>query len=327
MNVINNETNKDKKIFDKDLLLSNLSMTDDIEDIDNIPKGDMPGDKIKIGKDHIKKAQVILPKLLEILIPILNEHPKQKAVIAVCGGSGVGKSETASLLSYYLNKMDISSYTLSGDNYPHRIPKYNDAERLRIFRQSGIRGLISHGEYCGNRHEILMELQKSDQDSNPEHVKTHPWLSIYQYSGRNGLKGYLGTPNEINFSEINNIISQFKNGVDKIHLKRMGREETELWYEAVDFSEKNVMIIEWTHSNNDNLQGVDIPILLNSTPEETLEHRKARNRDGAVDSPFTTMVLEIEQGLLISQASKAKLIVTKNGSLLSYDDFIKVMSK
>ncbi len=105
----------------------------------------------------------------------------------------------------------------------------------------------------------------------------------------------------------------------------MGREETELWYDLVDFSDKNVIIIEWTHGNNHNLQGVDIPILLNSTPRETLEHRRSRNRDGATDSSFTTMVLEIEQDMLISQAPNAKLILSKSGEILSYDDFVRLM--
>lgn len=302
-----------------------LSTIYEIEDITDIPKGDMPEDRISIGPDHIRKAQIILSKLLEMLLPILDERLSKRAVIAVCGGSGVGKSEIASLLSYYLNKLDLGSYTLSGDNYPHRIPKYNDAERLRIFREWGIRGLVACGEYIDNRHQILMKLQKENQDSNPECIKEYPWLAVYQQAGRNGLKNYLGTAEEINFDELTDIISQFKNGSDKIYLKRMGREESELWYDAVNFHEKNVMIIEWTHSNNDNLLGVDIPILLNSTPKETLEHRKARNRDGAVDSPFTAMVLEIEQKLLLSQAPKAKLIVAKNGDILTYDELIKMM--
>ncbi|HPU63363.1 MAG TPA: adenylylsulfate kinase [Mobilitalea sp.] len=327
MNFKNNETDRLNKIFDLELILNNLSGIYNIDDTENIPKGDMPGDKIKIGEDHIKKAQIILPRLLKMLIPILNEHPNKRAVVAVCGGSGVGKSEIASLLSYYLNKMSIGSYTLSGDNYPHRIPKYNDAERLRVFRQWGLKGLIAGGEYIGDRPQVLMELQKDNQDSNPELVNKYPWLAIYQRAGRSGLKNYLGTSNEINFDEISDIISQFKNGADSIYLRRMGREESELWYEAVDFRDKNVIIIEWTHSNNDNLLGVDIPVLLNSTPQETLEHRRARNRDGAVDSPFTMMVLEIEQNLLISQAAKAKLIVSKSGDILSYEDFINVMVK
>ena len=298
---------------------------EDIQDTDSIPKGDMPGDKIKIGSQHIQKAQIIFLKLLELLIPAFDKNPYQRAVVVVCGGSGVGKSEIASLISYYLNRMGLGSYILSGDNYPHRIPKYNNAERLRIFRKSGIEGLISHGQYIEGRHAILKEIQESGNDSNPDYVNRYPWLSFYQSAGRSGLKNYLGTINEIDFKELTGIISQFKNGESRIFLKRMGREETELWYDPVDFSDKNIMIIEWTHGNNHNLQGVDIPIMLNSTPRETLEHRRSRNRDGATDSPFITMVLEIEQEMLISQAPKAKLIMSKSGEILAYRDFVKIM--
>ena len=296
-----------------------------IQNLDSIPKGDMPGDKIEIGPLHIQKAQILFPKLLELLIPAFDGNPYQRVAVVVCGGSGVGKSEIASLVSYYLNLIGIGSYTLSGDNYPHRIPKYNDAERLRIFRKSGIDGLISHGQYFDGRHFQLKEIQESGNDSNPAYVNRYPWLSIYQNAGRDGLRNYLGTANEIDFKELTGIISRFKNGESRIFLKRMGREGTELWYDPVDFSDKNVMIIEWTHGNNHNLQGVDIPILLNSTPQETLEHRRSRNRDGAADSPFTTMILEIEQGMLISQAPKAKLILSKNCEILSYSDFVRLM--
>lgn len=296
-----------------------------IQDVNGIPKGDMPGDKVMISSNHISKAESIFPKLLELLLPMLNEHPQQRAVISVCGGSGVGKSEIASLLSYYIDHMGLGCYTLSGDNYPHRIPKYNDAERLRIYRQSGIRGLISHGQYIEGRYAILKELQENGNDANPDYINNYPWLSIYQRAGRSGLMNYLGTMNEIDFNELSGIISQFKNGAARIFLKRMGREETELWYDCMDFTDKNVIIIEWTHGNSYNLQGVDIPILLNSTPQETLEHRRSRNRDGGTDSPFTSMVLGIEQDMLISQASKARLIVSKSGENISYNDYIRIM--
>ena len=294
---------------------------EDITDMESIPKGDMPGDKVKISPQHLQKAQVIFPKLLDLLLPILDENPYHRAVVVVCGGSGVGKSEIASLISYYLNHMGLGSYTLSGDNYPHRIPKFNDAERLRIFRKSGIDGLISNGQYLEERHVILKELQESGNDSSRDLVSRYSWLSVYQNAGRNGLRNYLGTTNEIDFNELTGIISGFKNGESRIFLKRMGREETELWYDRVDFSDKNVMIIEWTHGNNHNLQGVDIPILLNSTPRETLEHRRSRNRDGSTDTPFTTMVLEIEQGMLISQAPQAKLIISKSNEILDLPGF------
>jgi hypothetical protein len=296
-----------------------------ILDASLIPCGDMPGDKVAINPGHIAKAEVIFPRLLDLLLPVLRDQPCRRAVVAVCGGSGVGKSEIASLLTYYLNSMGVGSYTLSGDNYPHRIPRFNDAERLRIFRRAAVRGLLAHGQYTGERRQIVKDLQSSGDDYNPAQTAKYPWLACYQHEGRSGLKGYLGTPREIDFTEISAIIAQFKNGAASLCLKRMGREETDLWYDTVDFSRKHVLIIEWTHGNNDNIQGVDIPILLNSTPQETLEHRKARNRDGAADSPFTTLVLSIEQDLLVSQAAKAKLIVAKSGDILSYADYMHSM--
>jgi hypothetical protein len=105
----------------------------------------------------------------------------------------------------------------------------------------------------------------------------------------------------------------------------MGRVPSALWYDEVDFSGISILIIEWTHGNSDNYTGVDIPILLNSTPEETLAHRRSRNRDGSVDSPFTTMVLNMEQDMLKNQAHKAKIILTKSGEIISYDTFKEIM--
>lgn len=296
----------------------------EILDTDAVPTGDMPGDKVKIGPEHIQKSRVIFPPLLDLLIPVLESNPSERAVVAVCGGSGVGKSEVASLISLYLNRIGVGSYTLSGDNYPHRIPKYNDAERLRVFRRSAIAGLIAHGLYAEDKQAVLKSLMASGEDSKTEHTATYPWLAIYQAAGRNGLKNYLGTNNEIDFRELSGIIADFKNGAPSIFLKRMGRQETELWYDRVDFREKNVLVIEWTHGNNNNLVGTDIPVLLNSTPQETLEHRRSRNRDGATDSPFTTMVLAIEQELLATQARNAKLILSKSGKLLNYAEYAKI---
>lgn len=53
--------------------------------------------------------------------------------------------------------------------------------------------------------------------------------------------------------------------------------------------------------------GVDIPILLNSTPAETREYRLLRARDANTDTPFIAMVLEIEQGMLENRAQAQKL--------------------
>lgn len=294
-------------------------------DVAKIVGGDMPGDKIEIGEDHIAKAQVILPRLIELLESAWEKNANDRAVVAVCGGSGVGKSEIASLLAHCLRKEGIGCYTLSGDNYPRRIPMYNDAERLRCFRERALLGMLAADTYTEERFALIQEWQRNETDASAEHIEEYPWFSSYLEGGKKGLEGYLGTSNEINFEQVSGIVAAFKGGADHIWLKRMGRTDTDLWYENVDFSETKVLIIEWTHGNSDNYQGVDIPILLNSTPEETLAHRRARNRDGKTDSAFTTMVLEIEQELLKKQAHKAKLIVSKAGELLSFEEYQKMM--
>lgn len=288
---------------------------------DEIPHGDMPGDKVSINEGHIKKANVIFPRLLERLPAVFAANPSRRAVVSVYGGSGVGKSEIASILTYYLNDMDVRAYTLSGDNYPHRIPHFNDAERLRIFRVSGIHGLMATEEYAKEHVETLAQLMKSGAEADPDAVQAHPWLAEYQRAGRAGLNGYLGTQNEIDFSELSLILGQFKAGADELYLKRMGREETQLWYDRVDVANLPVLVVEWTHGNNNLLNGVDIPIFLHSTPQETLEHRRLRARDGSTDSQFTAMVLELEQQQLASQAQKAEIIVSKHGELLTLEQY------
>jgi len=322
-------TNFNKVVGDNALVIQKLSNADVnkisvTKDMD-IPHGDMPGDKIEIGDSHIEKANIIFPKLIELLKENAKNNEYGRSVVCVCGGSGVGKSEIASLLSFYLNECGIGSYTLSGDNYPHRIPMYNDAERLHIFREGGIRSMTDAGVMNKENIETLKKFQLEDNDANKDLIKEHEFMKAYIEGGSKALDAYLGTPKETDFDEVSSIIKAFKEGADKIWLKRMGRDEASLWYDEVSFENTNVLIIEWTHGNSDYIEGVDIPILLNSTPEETLAHRRSRARDGKVDSAFTTLVLMLEQAKLHSQARKAKIIVSKDAKILTFDEYSKLM--
>ena len=279
---------------------------------DDMPGGDMPGDKIAIGEDHIRKASKIFPKLIKLI----TDADSEKVVVSVFGGSGVGKSETASLLAHYLKAAGVGVYVLSGDNYPRRIPLYNDAERLSVFRRAGLKGVVSSGCYNDYVKEELSKLWAAETDADPKEAASREWLFSYQAAGRRALRGYLGTPAEQDYDEINAIIEAFKRGDKDIFLKRMGRTEDERWYDKVSFADTNVLIIEWTHGGNENLRGVDVPVLLNSTPEETREHRRLRARDGKTDSAFTTMVLEIEQEELDRVGKQAKIIMAKSGDFI-----------
>lgn len=279
---------------------------------ETIPHGDMPGDVIQINNEHITKASTIFP----FLVDEINKFNQDKIVISVFGGSGVGKSEIASVLSYFLNQNGINTYIMSGDNYPYRIPLYNDAERASIFRSEGLKALVDLNQYNNEIKDVLTKLWENEIDSDPKQIENYPFLREYQKGGRVGLKQYLGTEKEQDYNQVNNIIKKFKNNAEEIFFKRMGRREDERYYDLINTKNIDVLIIEWTHGGNKNLQGIDIPILLNSTPEETKAHRLSRARDGKVDSAFTTMVLEIEQEELDDRRSFAKIVISKAGEIL-----------
>lgn len=292
-----------------------------------IPQGDMPGDQTQDFSGLIPKAETVFRELTGLLQETVTKNQYERAVVSVCGGSGTGKTGIASLLSYYLAQNGIGSYTLSGDNYPYRIPVYNDAERLMVFRRAALQGLVNAGKYTKDRFKQVQIWQEHDADADTSYIEGNPWFKYYIEAGKQALRQYLGTDKEIAFDEVNSIINAFKDGASLIWLKKMGRTSSECWYDQVNFSNINVLIIEWTHGNSDYLESIDIPVFLNSTPEETLGYRKKRGRDAGAGSPFTAMVLGIEQELLHSQAHKAKIILSKAGEILSYKEYMELMQE
>ena len=139
----------------------------DIDALDvpeQIPHGDMPGDGVTIGQDNIERAKTVLSAIQGTLERRLEESTSGRVVIGVCGGSGSGKTVMASVLGYALNRAGIGAYIMSGDNYPRRIPAANDAERLRLFRMGGLRGLLASGE-CNASAVVLHELWRADADA------------------------------------------------------------------------------------------------------------------------------------------------------------------
>ena len=293
---------------------------------EDIPQGDMPGDKVWIGPQSIEKATVAFQAVLPMLKEALAANPAHKAVISVSGGSGVMKTCVSALLTYYLTQLGVGAYTMSGDNYPRRIPVQNDAERMRIFRLGGIRGMLQEGVYNPENAATLKELQLADTDSEPKMVEEHPWLAAYQKAGREALSGYLGTDLEQEYDQLENVLTQFKAGQEKVWLKRLGNEDADLWYDEKDFSQTDVLVLEWTHGNSGKFEGVDIPILLSSTPAETREYRLARGRNANADTAFITMVIELEQKTLEARAHAAKVIVSKSCKLLTYDEYKQQMA-
>ena len=138
-------------------------------------------------------------------------------------------------------------------------------------------------------------------------------MRVYKEAGEDGLRGYLGTKKEIDFDRINKVLKEFHEGKDTITLWHMGWEDGEISSEETDFSGISVLLLEWTHGGSDDLQGVDLPIFLESSQEETKERRIRRNRDENAASSFICRVVELEQEKLEVQCKNAGLIVEKDG--------------
>ena len=224
-----------------------------------LPAGDMPNAYVDINDEIIYKARTLFPILLEEL----KELNHRKTVISVYGCSGTGKTSISAVLSRFFNHNQIHTYILSGDNYPHRIPVYNDRQRELLYREAGEDALVQ----------------------------------------------YLGSEYELNYKEVNGILFEFHTKKDRIFLRRMGRTPESLYYEPVSFVDTDVLILEWTHGNNPALRGIDIPVYLEGTPEDTVAARLSRNRDPGADSEFVSRVLHIEHDLLESQRDTAKIIL------------------
>lgn len=262
-----------------------------------------------LARGQIRNAERLFPLILEKT----EERKEKKTIISVSGGSGVGKTGMAFLLQNMFEKQGKKSLIISGDNYPHRIPMYNDAERIARFRMSGLNGLITERLYTDEVKEKLLELQKAGRDA--EEQEDMQWLSIYQKYGDEALTDYLGTDQELDYEAVSNLLMQFHGGTSQLLLRHMGRTPDDIWYDRRDVSDTDILILEWTHGNSACLQGVDVSVVLISTPEETLENRKKRNRDTAIDSPFVARVLRIEQKKINDGLDRADIIQDMHGRI------------
>ena len=95
----------------------------------------------------------------------------------------------------------------------------------------------------------------------------------------------------------------------------MGREADEIWYEQTDLTGVQVLLLEWTHGGSEYLEGVDVSVYLDSSPEETQARRIRRGRDENAASAFIQLVVSIEGKKLQEQAKKADVIVGKDGHI------------
>ena len=286
-----------------------------------IPGGDMPGDSINISEQAIQAAERLFPLITKNLAETVEKNPYGRTVISVSGGSGSGKTCLSALTAFYLNKCGIGTRIISGDNYVHRIPVENDAERLRIFRHNGIKAMVEHGLFDNEIFERLQSYQREQNEKGHASDIDEPWFQTYIEGGKAALNQHLGSSSEQNFEMLNDIISAFKDGAKELWLRRMGRDNTALWYEKADMTDINVLILEWTHGLSKHLAGIDRRVFIHTTPEETYASRIGRSRDENAKTDFIQAVIAIEQEQLTKLIPTADIIINRAGEPLSKDTF------
>jgi alpha-galactosidase len=165
------------------------------------------------------------------------------------------------------------AYVISCDNYPHRPPRDNDANRVKL-------------------HET---------------------------GGEAALQDYLGTQNEIDFARLGQLIADFKAGEPQLSLRIMDAKNHVVHEDpkVLDVSPIQVIVLEGTWSNL--VPNVDARIFLDTNFEETRAHREKRARDPM--SPFTEMVLNIEQGKLNEIRERANFVINLDGEIRSGANF------
>lgn len=284
-----------------------------------IPGGDMPGDSININDKAVLAAEKFFPVIRERLARSVENNPYGRTVISVSGGSGSGKTCLSALVAFYLNQCGIGARIISGDNYVHRIPVENDAERLRVFRHNGIAAMVSSGLFDNGIFEKLQRYQRQQNETGHAKDIDEPWFRTYIEGGKAALEQHLGSRNEQNFDMLNDIIRAFKDGAEDLWLRRMGRDNTALWYEKADMADVHVLILEWTHGLSKLLSGIDTRVFIYSTPEETYASRIERSRDENARTDFIQSVIAIEQKLLMERVPAADIIISRAGELLPKD--------
>lgn len=291
-------------------------------DHQDILQGDMPGDSININEQAVLAAQRLFPVVTKSLSASAEKNPFGRTVISVSGGSGSGKTCLSALTAFFLNKNNIGARIISGDNYVHRIPVENDAERLRIFRQSGIAAMVESGLFDETVFEKLQKYQKEQNETGHASDIDEPWFSKYLEGGKAALYHHLGSNNEQNFDMLNGIIAAFKDGAKELWFRRMGRDNTALWYEKTDLTDINVLILEWTHGLSKHLSGIDTRIFIHTTPDETYASRIERSRDENAKTDFIQAVIALEQKQLSELIPTADIVINRAGEPLQKESIL-----
>jgi len=132
---------------------------------------------------------------------------------------------------------------------------------------------------------------------------------------------WLGPHVEVKMKNLEkNIINALK-GVKTIKKPLIDYEKNEILEEIVDLEGVGVLIAEGTYTSL--LRNVDRRIFIDRNFEDTLAHRRKRERGEEVGDPFIERILETEHKIIAGHKHLADILITKDYGVVFQERLIK----
>jgi len=244
----------------------------------------MRGDVLIIEDYHIKAAKGIVQHLIGDI-----KSTKRRYIITIGGESGSGKSEMGKAIQDELEAAGIKAVILGQDDYFVLPPRSNDA--------AGIKAVI-----LGQDDYFVLPPRSNDLK-------------------RRENSKWLGPHVEVKMKNLEkNIINALK-GVKTIKKPLIDYEKNEILEEIVDLEGVGVLIAEGTYTSL--LRNVDRRIFIDRNFEDTLAHRRKRERGEEVGDPFIERILETEHKIIAGHKHLADILITKDYGVVFQERLIK----
>ena len=122
--------------------------------------------------------------------------------------------------------------------------------------------------------------------------------------------GWLGPEVEVNMDLLEQHIHEVLQGKKEIIKPLIDYKQNTITEERISLDDVKVVIVEGTYTSL--LGQVDVRIFINRTYEDSLEHRKKRNRGEEVGDPFVEGVLAREHEIIAAHKHLADILITKD---------------
>lgn len=119
-------------------------------------------------------------------------------------------------------------------------------------------------------------------------------------------------PHEVNLTLLQSHVEAFRAGRDDVTAPLVDYPANRFVTQRFDFARLAALVVEGTYVLR--LDDVDVRVFLTATHRDTLERRRARNRD--IDAPIIDEILAIEHALIAPQVESAHVVIDRDFAIV-----------